>query len=148
MDMHGLGTNELDRKAGVGGGWTSRFLKGEKYRPGPDTIAKVCTALNIREEWLMHGRGPMPADGENEPSIAKIRTTPTVTGFDPDIEATVRLFRNRKTWSLAAQALANVVVKKRPMPPEAIADLLDEMETQAQRVIETAMAPRLPPVRK
>lgn len=139
-----LGVNELDRQAKLGAGWTSRFLdeKKPKKRPGPDTIERVCAALRIRPEWLLHGRGPMeaapPAPMPDGSSQTKLRTpTPprgVVASFHPDIDAIVLLARNRKQWSIGALLMADEITREKPIAPEQLERILDQLEKELRRV--------------
>lgn len=158
MDHRGVSNNELDRQANVGGGWTSRFLRSKKERPGPDTIHKICTALRIREEWLLHGKGPRDID-ETEPSVdgsaaaslgvgepPSVTKAPRRTGipmysFHDDINAVVRLARNRKVWSLPVLALADEMIRENPIAPEELEAMLNRLENELQRVKSAHMKP-------
>jgi phage repressor protein C with HTH and peptisase S24 domain len=54
----GLGSNELDRRIGVGQ-FTTKIESGDKRNPRAETLAKAAVELKVRAEWLAAGIGPM-----------------------------------------------------------------------------------------
>ena len=137
MDLRGVRTNQLDKKAGLGDGWTSRFLNEKKKNPGVDKVQAVCDALQISSEWLMSGNGQMDADVKEQPvatSASRIMTPLTSTRWHGDVDATVRLWRTRKKWSEAALALADEIARSRHIEPERWPEILDELETKLSAI--------------
>src|SRR6185369_12413485 len=70
------GVNELDRRAGVSVGTTTRIENGtraSKTGGYGTTIAKLATALGVRSEWLGKGEGPMIAPPDAPPSQPTLR---------------------------------------------------------------------------
>ncbi|WP_226020554.1 helix-turn-helix domain-containing protein [Serratia symbiotica] len=55
---------ELARRVGVGNGYVSKLISGEIVQPKKN-LSAICKALNIREVWLLSGKG----DANLEPSI-------------------------------------------------------------------------------
>jgi transcriptional regulator with XRE-family HTH domain len=133
MASRGVRTNQLDKLAGLGDGWTSRFLNEKKKNPGIDKVQSVCDALRISFEWLMSGTGEMEAVAKQDgatTSTSRILTPITSTRWHGDVEATVRLWRTRKKWSDAALALADEIARSRHIEPERWPEILDELETK------------------
>ncbi len=138
MAIRGVRTNELDRMAGVGSGWTSKFLADQKPNPGARTMLAVCRALGIRQTWLLEGTGEMDMGAADigmhvGASESHIRT-PAPGRRHPDIEATVRIHRNRRQWSEAALLLADEIARARQVEPDEVAVLLDRIEAQIEAV--------------
>jgi transcriptional regulator with XRE-family HTH domain len=130
MQKRSLDTNELDRLAGLGSGYTSRLLNLRKKRPGPRTLAALASALRVDYRWLVTGVGEMVSDGH---STARIRSATqgaaiTSSELNPDLAATVQLWRRRKKWSAAAIFVADQVGKNRSVAPEEWPVILDEAE--------------------
>jgi hypothetical protein len=131
MDLRGVRTNQLDKLAGLGDGWTSRFLNEKKKNPGVDKIQSVCDALHISFEWLMTGAGQMDAkEGQVATSASRIMAPLQTTRWHPDVDATVRLWRTRKKWSDAALALADEIARSRHVEPDRWPEILDDFETK------------------
>lgn len=60
--LRDLGSNELGRLAGMGGGEVSQIENGVRPRPGVFAIARLADALRVHLEWLVFGRGPRDLD--------------------------------------------------------------------------------------
>jgi transcriptional regulator with XRE-family HTH domain len=56
----GLGCNELDRKASVGGGMVSRIETGKKLTGvAGNVLLRLADALGVRAGWLLAGERPI-----------------------------------------------------------------------------------------
>jgi transcriptional regulator with XRE-family HTH domain len=61
----GLGCNELDRKASVGGGMVSRIENGKKLSGvAGNVLLRLADALGVRSGWLLAGEKPIRDDGK------------------------------------------------------------------------------------
>ena len=67
-------------------------------------------------------------------STSRIMAPLAAARFHPDVEATVRLYRNKKAWSDAALALADEFAKARHVEPDALVQVLDAIEQDLDRV--------------
>jgi hypothetical protein len=61
--LYGITGNDLDAKAGIGGGRTCRIQKRERIEGLPlDTVIKLANALDVRPAWLALGEEPMRSE--------------------------------------------------------------------------------------
>lgn len=67
--------------------WLDGTAKADKVRA--DTVAKVCKALRINREWLLHGRGPIEGaeGGPKEPDWADVKGYAQAVGLGKGAEA-------------------------------------------------------------
>jgi transcriptional regulator with XRE-family HTH domain len=64
-EMAGLKQRELDRLASLCGGHVWQIESGRRDRnPTLSTLDRLATALGLRLDWLVHGKGPPPKPDE------------------------------------------------------------------------------------
>lgn len=88
MDAKGYGVDDLvSRKVLSRAGvyqWLNDTVKADKVRGV--TVDKICRALGVNRDWLLHGRGPMD-DGES-PLVAELAESPDwpdITGYSQQV---------------------------------------------------------------
>ncbi|WP_199635051.1 helix-turn-helix transcriptional regulator (plasmid) [Serratia sp. PAMC26656] len=80
----GMTPAELARAVGVSNGYVSKLLSGYISQPKKN-LSAICTALRIKEKWLLTGKGEVEVDDINE--IISYPLMPVYEVFNPEEES-------------------------------------------------------------
>lgn len=98
----GLNQSQLERDAGLAGGYLSKTRKSVRARDVQE-IARVC---GVRLEWLLDGTAPMVATDTPEPQVAPLTDADP---FGPELLAAIDLKRHTLADLDAARRMARDV---------------------------------------
>jgi hypothetical protein len=100
-----LGNNELDRRANMDQGYSSRLEVSDRH-PRADTMQRLADALGVNIGWLISGEGPSGLEDVPEPVPAPTASAGPAAGAKPDAR-----YPNREVALAALHGLVAIEVE-------------------------------------